>query len=441
MTPFLKSLYKKIRTREFRIATQSFVFGQLGTQIIQALSGLIVVWFMPKNEFGFYTIFFTSVYTSSVLFGSPLGPAVISSIGKQSDDPEKLGRYISSAWSLRSLIMLISSPVGMASVIYFGDKNSVNPARLAIFVLLVPIGALALAKIDIFTIPLTLRKRFSDIYRIRAFALTLNVIVVTILWQSGVLTALTAAIGYIGTSYLHGRILKSRSQLCMVNPDRDLSEEKQQLKKILLPQIPNAIFGSIQGQLSIIVAMIFGSVSSVAAIGALGRLSQLFAFATALNQMVIGPLLARSGSRFQTNYRTVIGAAFMASSCMAISGAFFPEFFVSILGGGFENLAGIVWLVTLNAALRYFESVQQTVRSFRGWFAWWASWLFIGAIILAQILIAKSCDLSTIEGALLLVTAATCVRIVILFVFPAIARHRKHWFPHSTENSENLYRL
>jgi hypothetical protein len=205
-------------------------------------------------------------------------------------------------------------------------------------------------------------------------------------------------------------------------------KERQQLVDLVLPSLPNALFGAFQGQIMIFISAMLGNTQQIAAVGALGRLARLVSFLSAANPMIVGPAFAKMGeAAFWRRVPFILLAATLISCCIAFSGFFFPELLIKIIGEKYRHLASVVWLVTLGSGLVYFLNVLGTMRTFRRWVAWWASFATILLVLAAQSGALLCFNMETISGVLMLGIFATLARIVMVFVLMAAAKYRPLW--------------
>jgi hypothetical protein len=212
--------------------------------------------------------------------------------------------------------------------------------------------------------------------------------------------------------------------------------ERKELVKIFIPRLPNAIFGAFQGQITIIISAIFGGVTQIASIGALGRLSRLLGFLTAANPMLVGPAVARMGEKqFWRRLPWILTLGSLIGGTVACTGFLRPDWLILVLGKNYSDLGSVVWLVTLGAGLSFFVHLIHTVASYRRWVAWWASFGIIGMVVIFQILVVWNFDVTTIQGVLLLSLAAISARIVSFLFLTWVARFHSSWLIDSGEGN------
>src|SRR6202035_1441115 len=96
-----------------------------------------------------------------------------------------------------------------------------------------------------------------------------------------------------------------------------------------------------QGQITVVLISFFGrDVSSVAEVGALGRLAMVFTVLTNLLTNVLGPAFARCHDprRLRWQYAAIVGAVTAFSIALISAALLFPGAFLYVLGGKYAHL-------------------------------------------------------------------------------------------------------
>lgn len=406
----------------------SFTSGEGVLQVLQAVNGLLLVWLLSVEDFAVYAVFTAAMGFASQMLGFGITPTIISLVGMDFQDKAKVGRYLMAGSSLRLWMLLIVSPLGLAILWFSSLKIGIPLTSIALLSGLL-VGANYLSsQIDLFCAPLQMLGRVGTLYRCLALGEVLRILLTLLLWAAHLLSvssAVVASVIVLAISYGSLRIM-TRSHF--LKPCTPPLTERQQLVDLVMPSLPNALFGAFQGQIMIFISAMLGNTQQIAAVGALGRLARLVSFLSAANPMIVGPAFAKMGeAAFWRRVPFILLAASLISCCIAISGFFFPELLIQIIGEKYRHLASVVWLVTLGAGLIYFLNVLGTMRTFRRWIAWWASFATIVLVLAAQSGALLCFNMETISGVLMLGIFATLARIAMVFVLMAVARFRPSW--------------
>ena len=130
-----------------------FGTGQAATQVLQAISGLLTLWFLPTEQYAYFTIFLSTTMLVNTILGVGVVPGVVSLVGSKTHDTAELGRYIEAAWGLRKVFMLILTPIGAGLMLWAGLKNNFSPMSLGILIAIMPVYFYIFAKCQLYSIP------------------------------------------------------------------------------------------------------------------------------------------------------------------------------------------------------------------------------------------------------------------------------------------------
>jgi len=410
------------------VRVAAFAVGQGALQCLQVVSGFLLVWLLSVPQFALYAIFTGAMGFSSLMIGFGLAPTVMALVGARMEEKELVGRYLAAAWRLRMWIFLPVTTLGVAFIVYTGARIDCTATSLILLAAALTFSNFVVSQIDLFGVPLRMSGRLSPLYLCASGAELVKLALVSVLWFSGLLGALTAALAAVAGGFANYIALRRFSKNFLVWPSAPPIREQKELWHLISPRLPNMIFGAFQGQITIVVASVFGSTQQIASVGALGRLARAIGFLRAANPMIVGPLLAKTSvGLIWTRITSVLLVAAVIGSAVAVSGWVAPHLLLLVLGPKYQELVDIVWIVTLAAGVGYFASVLATVTSYRRWIAWWASFVTIGLVIVAQIAVAATVDLRTVAGVLLLGIAAEVARVAVLAVVLFVARWRPTW--------------
>ncbi len=412
-----------------------FGTGQMLLQALQAVNGLIFVWFLSIHDFAVYAVFTGALGFASQLAGFGIAPSIVSLVGMEMGNREKVGRYIAAALRVRWMLLMWILPVGVGLLWIAAEKLEISTGLfIAIAACLVVCGYFT-AQTDLYTSPLKMFNRLGTIYRISIQSELIRLLLVCLLWAGGWLTALSAAMVTMAGLCYSFLALQLHAGKHILIPIERPNRETAELMRVLLPILPNAIFGAFQGQITIIVSALFGGVSQIASIGALGRLSRLLSFLTAANPMLVGPAIARmSEVAFWRRLPWMLLLGALIGGAIASLGFLRPDWLLLVLGKNYSDLGPVVWLVTLGAGLSFFVHLVHTVTSYKRWVAWWAAFGTIGLVVVFQILVVLNFDVTTMLGVLLLGLAAVCARAVSLLFVTWAARFKPSWLIDSGKN-------
>lgn len=393
------------------------------------------MWLLSIQDFALYAVFTGALGFASQLANLGIAPSIVSLVGMEMANREKVGRYIAAGLRVRWMLLIWILPVGTGLFWMTAEKVDISTGLFIAMAACLAVCGYFAAQTDLFTVPLIMVDRLGTIYRISIQTELIRLVFAGFAWATGLMGALAAVlISVAGLLYGFLAVKKAAQKHILFPVDRP-DREAAELVRFFLPRLPNAIFGAFQGQITIIVSSVFGGVAQIASVGALDRLGRLLGFLTAANPMLVGPALARMGEvAFWRRLPWILSLGLLVGAGIASLGLMRPDWLVMILGGNYSDLGSLVWLVTLSAGLVFFVQLVQTVQSYKRWVAWWASFGTIGLVVVFQTLVVLKFDVTTVSGVLLLGLAAASARIVSLLFVTWAARFKPSWLIDSGKN-------
>lgn len=214
-------------------------------------------------------------------------------------------------------------------------------------------------------------------------------------------------------------VTRKRSKIYVIeNALHDKVDDKN-LKQFIYPLIPSAIYFAFQGQISFLLIGIYGDTNSMAGVGALSRLSQIFLLLGVLNGFLFQPMFAREKNRNQLLKKiSVIALLLIAGFMVVLTSAYVaPEIWLLLLGEKYKSLQREVPIALAGAVISYMAGYVYTILAARA-FTKYQSWnIFV--TILSQALFVASVGVSTTYNLLMfnvITSAATFLVQIILML-------------------------
>jgi O-antigen/teichoic acid export membrane protein len=204
--------------------------------------------------------------------------------------------------------------------------------------------------------------------------------------MAGGLRAWTAswvnAFGFLLIGWLYRR----ESRPFAILPERPAPGVTREMTRYVLPILPSVIFFALQGQISLFLISFSGHTRSIAEVGALGRLGQLFLLLSGFNGTVIEPFMAKlAKERVLRSYLLVLAIASCVCVVLCLIGFFEPNVLLLLLGPRYAALRRETGWLVLGSCLTYLTGVAWTMAAARRWVYWTTSWVSIGVILATQI--------------------------------------------------------
>ena len=397
-----------------------FLTGQAAVQIINFLTGVLILRLLSIHEYATYIL--AALLVTVAALGSDMGVSqgVISLGAPIREDKTAFGGLIGAAVSLRRWFFALMIPVAaiIAYVVLHDTDNSL-PTLLAVTLL-----ALATAWIQqSATLGIAVLNAHHDsagLTRAGLVAAVCRLVLVSVFCSAAPYAVTALAINLIGMLANAGML----SRWCKRYLDADATADPQlasRLFEFAKPLIPGIVYYMLQGQISVFLLALAGATSAVAEVGALGRLGQILGLLGMVNGFLIQPYFARIADRRHFGKRAAQVVAGLLAVCAFVTATtvLAPELWLAIIGPKYAALGGELIIAMAGAQLSVVGGVLYTVviasRTTRG------QWLQIGMGLGGQVAFLLLVGVHGTHDALLLnlIPAATYVALqcgLLLFV-------------------------
>lgn len=401
----------------------SFAAVQAIAQLLAAVSGILVVRLLTRDDYALYTIGNTMLATLVLLADSGVGAAVAGIGGRVWDDAFRLGRTINAAFGIRNWLRnVLALPVTLLLLVLL-LKNGATPKTVAVIIPIVLISAVLALDAGVYIVVPRLKANTRLLQGV-ALGSAASRLVTTIAFGLIGLSAATAMLsvvaGYAVQRWLTMRWAKRQADLT-APPDPLAAAE---LKGVLRRQMPHNIYYILQTQISVWLLSIFGSTASVAGLGALARIGVVFVVLSAAMEGVVVPRYARctDPARLATLYIQILTGFAALVTVPAIFVAVMPGPVLWVLGPQYDQLSWELILATLSCALTALNGVSWSLNATRAWVVPPSIYIPVGLALQAFLLFAIG--VSTIERVL---TMTICVNLVqtIMCVATSVAYIRR----------------
>jgi len=253
---------------------------------------------------------------------------------------------------------------------------------------------------SVYAVPLRLHGRYLTVQKAELAAALLRLALIGGL-SLFFLNALLAVLVFVVTSGLQA-ILLVRGADAVV--DRGAAVDPQQrvgLSGLVRKQFFQVFFYAFQGQITVWLISVFGTVEKVADLGALARLGILFALVGSIVTNLLSPTFARceSMSRLRRLFGMALAAYAVFGSLLLLASLCLPKPILWLIGPKYSMLAPeLPWLIA-SGVLGGFTSIIHSLAFGRGWI--WHAWLIPIGTILTQVGLLFVTDLSSVRGVLI----------------------------------------
>lgn len=407
------------RIRKWTRELSRFFSAQIGITALNLISGLLILRFLPKFDYALYTVGFAAINVFTQVSNSGVTPIVNAIAGRSWKDRARMGSVLNTAIGFRKRVGLaLALPIG----VYCVWQYRLLGVDYGLAVLLtVTFGLIGLLTIEtsLLSVPFIYAKEVFVTQRIEigaALAKLGLIICAGLLLPSAFTIALatTVAIAWVWRSYRS----KVTRHIDLAEPqDAGARAEIWGLFKL---NAPGTLYWSFQGQVTVLLCSIFATTENVAEIGALGRLTMIFAI---LNTFVAGYLLPEISKAVTLRRILQVSLGIIGIFALATAGLMGlawlkPEWLLLILGDKYYNLEDVLLLFVGVSMISVFQSQVSSMCGSRGWMKWFA--LYIPVTLVAQVGALLVLDLATLRSIILfngIVATASLLMSVGIYVY------------------------
>jgi O-antigen/teichoic acid export membrane protein len=378
----------------------NFALVQAVVQLIGFASGILIVRTLAQHEYAYFTIANTMQGTMSVLADIGISVGLISIGGQVWQDRYRFGQLVNTALALRKylgvIVVLVSTPV----LWFLLFRNGAPRLYTVVLVLLVSASVGAQLSNDVLSVVPRLR---SDIGRIQKIdfigaivRLSALLALMYIYLNAGVAIAVATAVYLLQFVMLRSY---ARSVIDADAPEND--DDREAMLGFVRNLAGNAIFFCLQGQIAVFLISVFGRrASSVAEIGALGRLAMVFALLSNLLTNVFVPAFARAQTtrKLRWLYAGIVAGVSVFGLSILLGANLFPHEVLLVLGGNYTHLHTELVLMIASAVLSSITATLWALNAARAWVV--GSWFYIPLTLVTQIALIPFVDFTSVAGVL-----------------------------------------
>ena len=379
----------------------NFAAVQAIVQIIGFGSGIILVRTMAQGEYAYFTIANTMQATINLLADIGISVGLISIGGRVWQDRHRFGSLVKTALNFRRKLGALAIVIVTPILYFLLARNGASLPYAALLIVLLLAGLLVqLSQGVVSVVP----RLHSDINKIQTIDLTGGLVRFAILLCLAFLflnAALAVAVAS-ATLLLQYTMLRSYAAGVIDLNAPPNEEDRQEILRLTKHLAPNAVFYCLQGQVSVFLISIFARQdSSVAEVGALGRLAMIFTVLGNLMTNIFVPAFARCHERRKLRflYAAIVGAVLAFSLLVLAGAAFFPAEFLFVLGNKYAHLGRELLMMVAGAVIAAITGTLWALNASKAWVS--GAWLYVPLTLGMQIALIPFTDFSSVAGVLI----------------------------------------
>jgi O-antigen/teichoic acid export membrane protein len=419
------ALTEVARTKRHLPAVVEVMGGQVIGQVFMALTGILIVRHLPKDQYAWFTLYSSLGAMMALVADSGLAAGLNAHGGQLLPDQTAVVRFHTAAKAFRFRLSLVSGAAVGALGVYLLWKNHCPPGLI--------VGILAMTWVGMFLattgqMNVVLHNLLGHRRLVQAGSILTHaarLCLVTMCHLAGLLTGGTACLTAFIAQWV-GTWFTSRQLPSVYPTPQPVEKDRQDLSHYVRQTMPNALFACVQAQIGALLLGAFGHTGDVANFGALSRVAVLFSVFSAPIFFLASPAFAKAPTRGHLmRIASLVLVGYAALSGLALVAVYvFPQPFFWLIGSQYAGLEReLVWVVGAQA-LGSMDSILWTLALARGWIKY--SWLVIPMTLVAQGVMLYNLDPRSITGVAFLSMGRSFVSVVLvaLLIFKGLGRLR-----------------
>jgi len=375
---------------------------QIITQAVGFVCGLLVIRLLSTQEYALYTLANTMLGTMVILAEGGVSTGVLAKGGMVYQDRRQLGLILSTGMYLRKKFaifsLIVACPILLFLLIHHGAKWYIS---CIIIVALIP-AFYATLSATLLEIPFKLRQDVIPLQRIQVQS-NLGRLVVLSLFIFSFPFAYIALFATALPQLWANRRLKKESQTLVSHNQQHDPVIRNEILSIVKRILPGSVYYCFSSQITIWILSAYGSTTSLAQLGALGRLSIIVTLFSIMFYTLVVPRFARLVNDSKLLLRRYVqiqtGLVIVCASIMVIILNFSSEI-LWILGDNYSGLSYQLVLLMLGTCLSFIVGASHYLCTSRGWVL--KPVISIPINIASIIVGATILDITSLEGILFL---------------------------------------
>lgn len=389
------------KLQRLAVQTCGVLFTQVGIQGIGAITGLMLVRTMPKDEYAWLTICGSLLATLGILSDGGIATAITSMSGRVSRDKTALAQVADACLAVRNRLSLFSLALTLPPFFILFTRMEMSSVMTA---LILSTAALTLWPVTSSKfLPVTLRiagnLKSTQIIEFGSSMLRCGATAIVLLvgWRQVYPTFLAT----LSAIWLHAWLAR-RAVGRAVGTGSGTPAQRSEVWGFVRALYANHIFFCVQGQIATWIISFTSSVAEIADVGALSRLTIFFAIFTAVFHYLVLPKVAVCQSPLVLRSIFIFAASGTLGTVLSLTVVtwLIPTPFLWILGGSYSHLTFELPVAFAAHGLGAMTGMMWVFMQVRGWVR--LSWLNIPLTLVGYVVGVLVSDLSTVAGVLLM---------------------------------------
>lgn len=400
-------MFKFLESQEPRLATLrrwSLLSGQVaGMQVlvqgVSAITGLLLIRALPKEEYAWFTLAASMLATLNLLADGGVSTALTSIGGRVYQDAPAFSRLLADgrrlAWRLGLLGALLATPFFWH---LYGRLES-TPGTTIWLIGLTLLATVPVVTGTLLTVPCRLHSRAGEVQLAELLSAGVRLLLTLGLLGLGWVEARGFMAVTLLAAVAQALLLKRRTR-AYTAPEPATKGHIREIRGFIRALYGNHLFFCIQGQVTTWIIGWLAGVQQLADLGALSRLAVLFAALGAPFAHLVTPALARIQDQKVLRRRfilTLSAAAGLVAGVLTVA-LWLPAPFLWLIGEKYAHLGRELPLALAAQGAALFSGICWGLIIVRGWVR--HAWVTILTTLIGMVLGACFADLGTVSGVL-----------------------------------------
>lgn len=392
-----------------------FASVQVFVQLTAMLVSLLLVRSMPKTQYAYYTIAMALLSTVLAVSDSGMTAGIQAVGGPHHADDFRMGQLVRTGIALRRTMYYLAAAIVLPILPYMLWKAGASLSIVLETLALVVVATQLQLMVGMYRAVPRLRSDIGVLQWVSFAGAMLRLLLILpayFLYMSIGVALVAQVVAGVGQVWILSRW--SHKHLDMTaRPDKEI---RASVWKIVKAQIPYEMYGVFQGQISVWLITIFGSVGKIADLGALVRLGVAFVLIPQVIDTVLTPRLSRcsNAERLRSTYWQIFLAYILFTGVVLSAMIVRPDLILRLLGHQYANLHGELILAMILAATCTLQGGAQAMNMSKGWVV--PAYYGITLTILTQVVAFSVVNLSSVRGVLLAALAVAAANLALQLI-------------------------
>jgi hypothetical protein len=366
---------------------------QMLVQALLAVSGLIIVRTLSKEQYALFTIANSMQATANLLGDLGIGLGLRSIGGRVCDDRRRFGALLNTAFAMRRGFAVVAATFCLPVALWMLRKNGATWLEAAGLCAAVSAGVAGLIGSSVWNISPLLHQEYRRLQKLDLANAAARTVMLAAMTAGRINALFAATVGVIG-NWSQSFFLKRWAQDHAERNAEANRDDRRDLWQISLKCLPNTLFFCFQGQLTLLILSFTGNAAGIAEVTALGRVAALLAvFSTVFVSLIVPRFMrCQERDRLRALYLFLLAGTAGALTPFLLFAWFFPEPFLWLLGGQYQHLGRECGWVVAAGCVGQIGGVMWALNSSKAWIRYQAA-TFIPVILSTQVAAAYFLDL------------------------------------------------